>query len=207
MPKKFDISNFFYNSGFMKILMMGIIAFFSEGIFAKKLLVYSSRKEHLIKEVFEMYRKETGVIVEYSTGKAGVLIEKLKEEGKHTKADILLTVDGGNLWYAAKEGLFSTIPEKILQGIPSHLKDPSNHWVGVSVRARTLVYNTNLLLESSLSTYEDLALPKWKGKLWSSHREKGLQSISRCHVDRTTWQAKGERDSGWLGSECCGYLS
>ena len=131
-----------------------------------KLLVYSSRKEHLIKDVFELYQKESGIEVSYLTGQAGALIQKLKEEGEETPADLLLTVDAGNLWYAAHEGLLQPFPSEFLQQhVPPHLRDPENRWFALSIRIRTLVYNTALLRPHHLSTYEDLASPKWGGKL------------------------------------------
>ncbi len=68
--------------------------------------VYSSRKEHLIKPLFEAFTKETGIEVNYLTGKGGALIERLKLEGKGTKADMFMTVDAGNLWYAGERDLF-----------------------------------------------------------------------------------------------------
>ncbi|MCY4523985.1 MAG: extracellular solute-binding protein, partial [Halobacteriovoraceae bacterium] len=152
---------------FVKILFFGFALFFSNNLFSskKELLVYSARKEHLIKKVFQMYQKERGVTVKYVTGKAGMLIEKLKEEGDRSPADLLLTVDGGNLWYAADKELFTALSFKKLKEIPDYLKDVENRWVGLSMRARILVYNTGLLSSSSLSSYEDLSLPKWKGQL------------------------------------------
>lgn len=128
--------------------------------------VYSSRKEHLIKPVFEKFTKETGIKVDYMTDKAQPLIAKIEAEGARTKADLLLTVDAGNLWQATKLGLLKPVKSQLLeQNIPDHLRDPSGAWFGLSVRARTIVYHTETVKESDLSGYEDLSTPKWKGKL------------------------------------------
>jgi iron(III) transport system substrate-binding protein len=133
---------------------------------ADEVVVYSARAEQLIKPMFDAFTKETGVPVKFITDKEGPLMERLKAEGKNTPADVLLTVDAGNLWQAANEGLLQPVQSAVLQkNIPAHLKDPNNQWFGLSVRARTIVYNTKALKPADLSTYEDLASPKWKGKL------------------------------------------
>lgn len=135
-------------------------------VMADEVVVYSSRKEHLIKPVFEAFTKETGIKVKYYTGKANALIERLKVEGKNTEADMLMTVDAGNLWYAASQGLFQVYDSKAIKAnIPPHLRDPSNLWTGLSLRARTIVYSTDRVKPSELSTYSNLADPKWKGRL------------------------------------------
>ena len=133
---------------------------------AEEVVVYSARNEQLIKPLFDAYTRETGVDVKFITDKEGPLMARLKAEGKNTPADVLLTVDAGNLWQASEEGLLRPIKSKTLQtNVPAHLRDPDNEWFGLSVRARTLIYNTSKVKPSDLSTYEDLANPKWKGRL------------------------------------------
>ena len=97
----------------------------------QELVVYSARKEHLIKPVFEQYTRERGVKIKYITDKAPVLLQRLKAEGKNTPADMLITVDAGNLWHAAKEGVLADIQsDTLFANIPSHLRDPENRWFG-----------------------------------------------------------------------------
>ncbi len=137
-----------------------------EFVMAGEIVVYSARKEHLIKPLFEAYTKETGEKIIYVTDKAGPLMQRLKAEGKNSRADLLLTVDAGNLWHAANEGLLATVQSPILdKNIPSHLKDPDNRWFGLSLRARTIVYATDRVSPDELTTYEALGDTKWKGKL------------------------------------------
>jgi iron(III) transport system substrate-binding protein len=134
--------------------------------FCEELVVYTARKEHLIRPLFESYTKQTGVNIKYITGKAPVLLQRLKAEGRNTPADMLITVDAGNLWHAANEGVLQAVDSKVLdRNIPEHLRDPGNRWFGLSVRARTIVYNTAGIKPAELSTYENLANPKWKGRL------------------------------------------
>lgn len=133
---------------------------------AEEVTVYSARNEQLIKPLFDAYTKETGVEVKFITDKEGPLMARLKAEGKNTPADILLTVDAGNLWQAGDEGLLRPIKSRVLDAnVPAHLRDPDGEWFGLSVRARTLIYNTGKVKPADLSTYEDLANPKWKGRL------------------------------------------
>ena len=143
-----------------------IFGSFAGMAFSQDLVVYSARKEHLIKPVFEQYTKETGVKIKYITDKAPVLLQRIKAEGGNTPADVLITVDAGNLWHAANEGILHPVTSDTLtSNIPSHLRDPGNRWFGLSLRARTIVYNTDRVKSDELSTYEDLASPEWKKRL------------------------------------------
>ena len=133
---------------------------------AEEVVVYSARNEQLIKPLFDAYTRDTGVAIKFITDKEGPLMARLKAEGKNTPADVLLTVDAGNLWQASEEGLLRPLQSKTLQAnVPAHLRDPNNEWFGLSVRARTIVYNTNKVKPAELSTYADLANPKWKDRL------------------------------------------
>ncbi len=128
--------------------------------------VYSSRKEHLIQPLFEQFTKDTGIEVNYLTGKGGDLIERMKLEGKNTPADMFMTVDAGDLWYAGTQDVFRPVLTDALQNnISPHLRDPEGLWTGLSVRARTIVYSTERVEPSELSTYADLADDKWQGRL------------------------------------------
>lgn len=133
---------------------------------AEELVIYSARIEKLIKPLLDTYKKETGTSIKLLTGKEGPLLERLKAEGARTPADVLITVDAGNLWQAEQSGLLAKIDSKILNdNIPAHLRDPGGQWYGLSIRARTLVYNTRKVKPVDLSTYEGLGEAKWKGRL------------------------------------------
>ncbi len=133
---------------------------------ADELVVYSARNEQLIRPLFEAYRAETGTTIRFITDKAGPLLQRLKAEGASTRADMLITVDAGNLWRASQEGVLQSVKSRLLRrNIPSHLRDPQNRWFGLSVRARTIVYSTQRVKPKELSTYENLATANWKGRL------------------------------------------
>lgn len=131
-----------------------------------EVVVYSARNEQLIKPLFDAYTRETGVAVKFITDKEGPLLARLKAEGANTPADMLMTVDAGNLWQATQEELLQPVTSaKLRQNIPAHLRDPGQQWFGLSVRARTVVYNPSKVKVGELSSYEDLAGPQWRGRL------------------------------------------
>ena len=149
------------------VLLLGLLFVLPGGVLAaEELVIYSARNEQLIKPLFDAYTAETGTAIKFITDREGPLMARLKAEGANTPADLLITVDAGNLWQAANEDLLKPVSSTVLTAnIPAHLRDPQNRWFGLSVRARTLVYNTRKVKPSDLSTYEDLADPKWKGRL------------------------------------------
>ena len=128
--------------------------------------VYSGR-HYDIEKAFELYEKETGVNVKFLTGNDAALRERIEAEGADTEADAYITVDAGNLATAAADGLFQPLQSEILQNaIPAELSDPDGYWYALTIRARTIVYNTDLLDESDVpTTYEELAEPQWKGRI------------------------------------------
>lgn len=131
-----------------------------------ELVVYSARNEQLIQPLFTRYEQESGVKIKFLTDKEAPLLARLQAEGKNTPADLLITVDAGNLWQAARLGLLQAAPSAVLkQNIPAHLRDPDARWFGLSVRARTLVYSILRVKPETLSTYEALAEPAWKSRL------------------------------------------
>lgn len=129
-------------------------------------VVYSSRAEQLIKPIFDAYTAETGVSIRYTTDSEQPLIQKMMAEGETGAADVLLTVDAGNLWYAAEEGVLRPTRSSILEeNIPEHLRDPENLWFAMSVRARTIMYDRRVVDPAELTDYAGLADEKWRGKL------------------------------------------
>jgi iron(III) transport system substrate-binding protein len=128
--------------------------------------LYSARKEALIKPLLERFTEETGIEVNLVTGKADALLERLKNEGRNTPADVLLTVDAGNLHRAKEAGLTQPFDsETVADAVPATYRDPEGHWTGLSLRARPIMYVKDDVDPSELSTYEALADPKWKGRI------------------------------------------
>lgn len=130
-----------------------------------EVVLYSAR--HYGQEpAFEEFTRQTGIQIKTLNGEAGQIFERLRAEGDRTPADVLLTVDAGNLWNAARAGLLSPVTsEELTRNIPAHLRDPEGRWVGLTMRARTIVYNPRRVNAGELSTYEALGDPKWKSRL------------------------------------------
>jgi iron(III) transport system substrate-binding protein len=151
----------------LKILFVGaLVSLAAASACAAEVVVYSARNEQLIKPLFDAYSKESGVQVKFITDKEGALLQRLRAEGQNTPADLLLTVDAGNLWEAAREGLLKPVASQTLNAnVPAHLRDPGSQWFGLSVRARTIFFNQQKVKPADLSTYEDLGSAKWKGRL------------------------------------------
>jgi iron(III) transport system substrate-binding protein len=128
--------------------------------------VYSARIEALLKPTLDEYTKQTGVKINLLTDSGGSLTERLAAEGASSPADVLITVDVGNLWNVAERGLLQKVDSPLLNAnVPANFRDPGNRWVGLSERSRTIFYAADRVKPEQLSTYEDLADPKWKGKL------------------------------------------
>ena len=112
-------------------------------------------------------RRRPGVDVEFLTGNDAELRERIAAEGEDTEADVYLTVDAGNLWAAAEDGIFQPLESTVLdESIPAELRDEQNRWFGLAVRARTIVYNTDLVDAADVpTTYEELADQEYEGRL------------------------------------------
>jgi len=169
---------------------------------AEALVVYSARNEQLIKPVFEAYTRETGVEIRFTTGDAAVLIERLAAEGRNSPADVLLTVDAGELWNAAERGLLKPVQSAVLErNVPAHLRDPGRRWFGLSQRARTIVYSPQRVDARKLSTYEALAAPEWKGKLCLRTSKKVYNQSLVATMIAAHGEAKTERVvRGWVAN-------
>ena len=128
--------------------------------------VYSHRHYDSDKILFKKFTDQTGIKINVIKGSADQLIERLISEGNNSPADILLTVDAGRLHRAKMAGIFQPIESQMLNNnVPSSMRDPDGYWFGLTVRARVIVYSKDRIKPSELSTYEDLAKSKWKGKI------------------------------------------
>ncbi len=133
---------------------------------APELIVYTARKEHLIKPLFDRFTADTGIRIRYVTDAAGPLLARLQAEGANSPADILMTVDAGNLWQAAEAGVLQPLNSEVLStNVPPALRDGAGHWYGLTIRARTIIHSSERVQPTELSSYADLADPRWSGRL------------------------------------------
>ena len=128
--------------------------------------IYSHRHYDSDKILFKKFTDQTGIKINVIKGSADQLIERLISEGGNSPADILFTVDAGRLHRAKVAGILQPIESKILsENIPPSMRDEDGYWFGLTVRARVLVYSKERVTPDQLSTYEDLANRKWRGKI------------------------------------------
>jgi iron(III) transport system substrate-binding protein len=160
-----------YSRRIMLVVLLGLllwqpVAFVQAAGSAGDVVVYSARIESLVKPMFDAFTEKTAIQVKYFTAGEKELFERLQSEGANTPADVFMTVDVGNLWIAENAGLLQGFESEVIdQNIPTHLRAKDNDWVGLSVRARPIMYSTERVKASELSTYEALGDPKWNGKL------------------------------------------
>jgi iron(III) transport system substrate-binding protein len=128
--------------------------------------LYSSRHYDTDVALYEGFTDETGIEVNLIEGDADQLIERIKAEGPNSPADVLITVDAGRLWRAEDAGLLQSVSSEVLEErIPTSLRHPEGEWFGLSRRMRGIVYAKDRVDSSEITSYEDLADPKWHGRI------------------------------------------
>lgn len=134
--------------------------------------VYTHRHYDTDQYLFDKFAETTGIKVNVVSASADELIKKLELEGDRSPADVLITVDAGRLHRASEKDLLQTVQSDVLENnIPSKFRDPDGKWYGLTYRARVVVYDTEKVNPTSLSTYEALTDPEWKGKILTRSSE------------------------------------
>ncbi|MCG8542678.1 MAG: Fe(3+) ABC transporter substrate-binding protein [Alphaproteobacteria bacterium] len=132
---------------------------------AEEVNIYSYRQPFLIKPFLDEFTKQTGIKVNVVFAKKG-MAKKIQSEGKNTKADGILTVDISRLKAHADAGLLQSVKSDVVnKNIPAHLRDPNGQWVGLTKRVRLIAASKDRVKPGTIATYEDLADPKYKGKI------------------------------------------
>jgi iron(III) transport system substrate-binding protein len=128
--------------------------------------LYSSRHYQTDEALYSNFTKTTGIKINRIEGGEDPLIERIRNEGARSPADVLITVDAGRLWRAEQMGLFQPVKSATLESrIPANLREPSGLWYGFSTRARVIAYNKAKVQPGEIRNYEDLADAKWKGRV------------------------------------------
>jgi iron(III) transport system substrate-binding protein len=169
---------------------------------ADEVVVYSSRIDELIKPVFDAYTAKTGVQVKFITDKEAPLMQRIKAEGENATADLLLTVDAGNLWQAEQMGILQPFTSKIIDtNIPLQYRSSAHQWTGLSLRARTIAYSTDRVKPADLSTYEALADKQWEGRLCLRTAKKVYNQSLTATLIETHGAEKTEKIiKGWVNN-------
>ena len=128
--------------------------------------LYSARHYQTDEALYTNFTKSTGIKVNRLEGGEDALMERIRNEGPNSPADVLITVDVGRLWRAEEMGLFAPVKSTLLESrIPANYRDPGGNWFGFSTRARFIAYNKDKVDPADLKNYEDLADPKYKGRI------------------------------------------
>ena len=169
---------------------------------ADEVVVYSSRIDELIKPVFDAYTAKTGVKIKFITDKEAPLMQRIKAEGENGVADLLLTVDAGNLWQAEQMGILQPIKSPVIDAnIPPQYRASSHDWTGLSLRARTIVYSTDRVKSEELSTYEALADKQWDGRLCLRTAKKVYnQSLTATMIETHGAEKTEALVKGWVNN-------
>ena len=169
---------------------------------ADEVVVYSSRIDELIKPVFDRYTAKTGVKVKFITDKEAPLLARLKAEGANTPADLLITVDAGNLWQAEQQGVLQPFRSPLIEAnIPSQYRSSSGAWTGLTLRARTIAYSTARVAPAELSTYEALADQRWEGRLCLRTSKKVYnQSLTATLIEAHGAEQTEQILKGWVNN-------
>ncbi len=169
---------------------------------ADEVVVYTARIDELIKPVFDACTAKTGVPIKFITDKEAPLLARLKAEGQNTPADMLITVDAGNLWQAEQQGVLKPLDSAVIAAnIPAQYRSASGAWTGLSLRARTIVYSTERVNPEELSTYEALADANWEGRLCLRSSKKVYNQSLTATLIETHGAAKTEEIlKGWVAN-------
>lgn len=149
------------------LVALTLVAAFQPAIAQEKVLnLYSARHYQTDEALYADFTKQTGIKINRIEGKEEELLERIRNEGANSPADVLLTVDASRLAKARELGLFAPLKSKVLESrIPAHLR--TDEWASFSTRARVIVYNKSRVQAADVQNYADLANPKLKGMVCS----------------------------------------
>ena len=159
------------------------------------LVIYSGRSESLVEPIIEQFEEVTGINVAVKYGSTGEIAATILEEGQNSPADVFFAQDPGGLGEVANAGMFETLPTGITEKVPTWARSPESQWVGISGRARVVVYNTDNLTEEQIPTsMEDFTKPEWKGRIGWAPTNGSFQSMVTAM--RVVWGEDKTRE--WL---------
>ena len=148
------------------LLPLILTCFTSVQTISNEVNIYSARQEALIKPLLDKFSESTSIKVNLVTGKGDALLTRLINEGENSPADLLVTVDAGRLYRAQQADVLKPIDSAAISRlVPDNLKSSDNMWVGLSIRARVIIYSKDRVDAEDLASYESLANEQWLGKI------------------------------------------
>lgn len=162
---------------------------------AAEVNIYSSRQPQLIDPILEAFTAETGIETNVVFLKSGI-IERLKAEGKRSPADIILTTDIANLSAIVNAGVTQAVSSDVIEAnVPSTYRDPEGNWFGLTMRARIAYTSKDRVAEGELTSFEELADPKWAGRICI---RSGLHNYNIALLSSMISHHGGEEAAAWL---------
>ena len=159
------------------------------------LVIYSGRSESLVGPIIEQFEEVTGINVAVKYGSTGEIAATILEEGHNSPADVFFAQDPGGLGEVANAGMFETLPTSITEKVPTWARSTESQWVGISGRARVVVYNTENLTEEQIPTsMEDFTKPEWKSRIGWAPTNGSFQAMVTAM--RVVWGEDKTRE--WL---------
>ena len=148
-----------------KFIYVTLLILGAAPVFGSEINIYSYRQPFLIQPLTDAFTEQTGIKVNVAYLRKG-MIERMKAEGKRSPADVVLTVDISRLAAVVEANLTQPVLNKTLEkNIPAIYRDPDNHWFGLTTRARIIYASKDKVPDGEVTTYENLADPKWKGRI------------------------------------------
>ncbi|MBM3619977.1 MAG: Fe(3+) ABC transporter substrate-binding protein [Alphaproteobacteria bacterium] len=133
---------------------------------AQQLNLYTARHYQTDEKLYDDFTKATGIKINRIDAKEDEIIERIRQEGANSPADVMITVDMGRIWKAEQAGILQPVASTTLERVvPAYLRDTEGRWFGFSARARVLVIAKDRVKPGALKDYEDLAKPEWKGRV------------------------------------------
>ncbi len=180
---------------FRTLTAAAVAALMTTSAIAEEVNVYSYRQPELIKPLTDAFTAKTGIEVNAVFLKKG-LIERLKAEGDRSPADLIFTVDISRLAGVVNEGLTQPVTSDVLAAnIPAEMRDENNHWFGLTARARVVYASKERVQDGEVTTYEDLASDKWKGRICI---RSGLNSYNLALTSAVIAHHDADTAKNWL---------
>ena len=164
---------------------------------SNKLIIYSGRSESLIQPLVDQFAAASGLDVEVRYGGTAELAGVLLEEGENSPADLFYAQDPGGLGAVEAAGMLAVLPQDILEQVPARFSAESGAWVGISGRARTVVYNTDVFTDPENELPTDMwgyVGPEWNGRIGWAPSNGSFQAMVTAM--RVTWGEEKTRE--WL---------
>jgi len=176
-------------------IVVGVLPAFISVYADESVNVYSYRQPFLIKPIFDVFTRETGIEVNTVFAKLG-LVERLESEGANSPADLIFTVDIGRLDGAVQAGVTQPVQSEVLKAnVPAEFRDPDGQWFGLTNRARLIVTSKERMKEGDVASYEDLAKPEFEGKLCTRSGKHQYMTALIASVIAHSGEAQAEQ---WL---------